>query len=106
MPEKESGRGRGSRSPSTPADYPTNPLPLSGMDHSFLLQAIMEVQRSIGQLTQATTTLADDSKEHSKELKDIGKDLHAAKVVGTVIGVAGGILGFAIKLLLDYLSKK
>lgn len=85
MSDKESSRARGSRSPSTPADYPTSPLPISGMDHSFLLQAIMEVQRSIGQLTQSTATLTEDSKEHRKQLNRISHIMYAVGVVGTIL---------------------
>ena len=86
MAEKEAGRStRTPRTPTTPADYPITPSPLSGIDHSFLLQSIMEVQRSVGQLTQATTTLTEDSRDHRKQLNRISHIMYAVGVVGAIL---------------------
>ncbi|HZB87453.1 MAG TPA: hypothetical protein VE291_02240 [Terracidiphilus sp.] len=60
----------------------------------------MNMQRSMGALTEAVNSLKEDSKEYRAELKSLGKDFHAAKVlVRWLIAVAvglGGIVGWAI----------
>jgi len=102
MPDRESSKARAARSPSTPADYPTTPNPLSALDHSFLLQAIMEVQRSIGQLTQSTTTLTDDAKEHRKQLNRISH-IRISHITYSV-GVMGTILLAALVFLANKIA--
>jgi hypothetical protein len=99
MAEKEPGRAqRSSRAPTTPTDYPVTPSSISGLDHSFVSQAIMEVQRSVGQLTQATTTLAEDSKDHRKQLGRISHIMYAIGVVGAILL---GILVFLANKIAD-----
>jgi hypothetical protein len=62
------------------------------MDHSFTLQAVMEMQKSLGQLTQAVNSLTEQTKENSEEIKTIGRQVYAARVVVTIVGsIVGGI---------------
>lgn len=60
----------------------------------------MEVQKSVSQLTQAVTTLTETSKDHGTELKSMGKDVHAAKVVVSVVGglilLFGGVVAWLV----------
>ena len=99
MPEKEpSKQPRSSGTPTTPEGYPTSPLhSLSAIDHSFTLQTMMEVQRAVGALTQAISTLTEQSKEQGKKLDDVRMDVHAAKAGGKtllwVVGLFGTLLG-------------
>jgi len=71
----------------TPQDYITS-------EHSFTLQSVMEMQRTLGQLTQAVTTLTEESKKSSAKLDEISHKVYAAqvtiKVVGSVLGIIGG----------------
>jgi len=57
----------------------------------------MEMQKTLGQLTQAVTTLTDETKKNRETLDAVGKDVHAAKVSMKIIcwiaGVVGGGLG-------------
>jgi F0F1-type ATP synthase assembly protein I len=46
----------------------------------------MRMQESVGRLTEAVTSLKDQSKSHGDKLENIGKDVHAAKVVISVVG--------------------
>ena len=64
------------------------------------------LQHQLGRLTEAVESLKEQTKDHGKDLKDISKDIHAAKVVGGFIVLASGFLGFVIKMLLDYVAKK
>ena len=91
--------GRQSRTPkstpTTPADYPTVPHPLSGLDHSFLLQTIMSVKESVGELKQSVVTLKDASDKHDDKLSQIGKDVHTAKITLRVVGaIIAAVLAF------------
>jgi hypothetical protein len=61
-------------------------------DYNFTIQALFEIQKSIGELTQATKTLSDDSKAHSQKLEHIGKVLYAATAIGTILLAVGGFL--------------
>ena len=76
----------------TPDAYPVNPPPgLRAADYNWILQVIMELQSTTGQLKQAVTTLADNTKDHGKKLDSISHRMYAATAVLTVVG---GILYF------------
>jgi F0F1-type ATP synthase assembly protein I len=63
------------------------------------------MRHSLGQLTEAVQGLKEQSKEQGKELKEIGKDLHAAKVVVSVVGGLIILVGGAIAWLVNtYIS--
>jgi hypothetical protein len=47
------------------------------------------MQGKLGELTQAIKTLTEDSKEHDRELRHIGKVIYAAGVLIPVISVVG-----------------
>jgi hypothetical protein len=63
-------------------------------EHSFTLQSIIEIQKSIGQLTQAVTTLTEESRASRVKLDEISHKVYAAqvtiKVVGGLLVVIGG----------------
>lgn len=60
----------------------------------------MHMQEALGKLTEAVESLKEQSKEHGKELKEIGKDVHAAKAVARTllwfVGAAGTLLGIIL----------
>ena len=75
---KETSKARPSRrEPTTPDDYPVVPPTgrLAAIDHSFLLQSIMEVQGSIGKLTEAVTGLKEQSKDHGQKIERLSLQL-------------------------------
>ena len=89
MAEKEPGKPRGARTaPTTPEEFPVNSSQAypSG-DYSYILEIVMGMQNSVGKMAEAIQTLKDRSKDHGNELHQIGKDVHAAKVVVGVVGV-------------------
>lgn len=76
---------------SVPTQLPqTTPQDYILSDHSFTLQSMMEMQKVLGQLTQAVTTLTEESKKSSTKLDEISHKIYAAQVT---IKVVGGILG-------------
>ncbi len=78
----------------------TPPTTYPGSDYSFTLQTVMELQKTVGQLTQAVNTLTDQQKEQAKKLDGISHKIYAAIVVLLVIG---GILTFFAKGINDLL---
>jgi hypothetical protein len=64
----------------------------------------MEIQKAVGKLTEAVESLKTQSQRHDDKLDQIGKDVHAAKIVGGVIVLVGGLLGWIIHELLPVLS--
>jgi hypothetical protein len=72
-----------------PPQYPSG-------DYSYVLEIVMRMQDTMGQLREAVGSLKEQSKSHDEKLDKIGKDVHAAKVViylfgGLILGAAGFI---------------
>ena len=76
-----------------PREFPSTTPPLSHtVDHSFTLQSIMEVQKSIGKLTEAVESLKEESKGQRKELNILNRGLWVAGAVLMVAGLIGGFV--------------
>ena len=94
MVEREkSGRSLKQSTPILPSTTPIS-LPSSGADYSFVLPTLMELQRSIGKLTQAVDTISTELGDQRTKLDSIGKQVYAAIVVLVVVGA---ILSFFAK---------
>jgi len=94
-------RTQQSPSDTTPSQFPnTTPPGYPSPTHDFTLQAVMEMQKTLGQLTQAVTTLTETAKENRTEIGTISKQVYAAKVVITIAGVILAGLGSAAVYLL------
>lgn len=109
MPEKEPGKSRGRPQSTTPEEYPvtsSQSVYPSG-DYSYTVEIVATIQHQLGKLTEAVESLKEQAKTHGRKLEEIGKDVHAAKiviaVVGTLVAGAAAFLGFAIKLYVDYI---
>jgi hypothetical protein len=104
-PKEDQGRGRGT----TPArmGQTTPPVYPSG-DYTYVLEIVMGMQGTMRKLTEAVESLKAQSKTQGEKVDQIGKDMHAAKVVVGFIGgsivVTAGFLGWAINAFLQYLS--
>ena len=100
-PRDEKERGRETTPPKmaevTPPAYPSG-------DYSYVLEIVMKMQDTLGQLKEAVGSLKEQSKHHGDKLEKIGNDVHAAKVVGWVIAGVAGLLGWVFHELLQYLS--
>src|SRR2546425_492681 len=75
----------GSLPEGTPSSYP-------GSDYSFTLQSVMEMQKSVGQLIQAVTTLTETSKKHDEKIDKISHRVYAASVVIAIFTAIGAFL--------------
>ena len=91
-PQYEKGDITPPRMPdTTPPSYPSS-------DYSYILEIVMGMQRTLGQVEQAVKTLTEDSRENRKKIDRLSHIIYAAGVVGT-IGVA--ILIFLANKLAD-----
>ena len=94
---------RQSSSDIAPSQFPsTTPPVYPSSDYSFTLQAIMEMQKTLGQLTQSVTTLTEESKKRGDILDKISQKVYAAQVViGIAVVVLGGVGSALIYLLIE-----
>jgi hypothetical protein len=98
------------RPASVPTSFPDTNPPLPSGDYSYVLEIVMRMQESVGRLTEAVASLKETSKSHGEKLDGIGKDVHAAKVVISVVGglivVVGGICAWLINTYISTLHAK
>jgi hypothetical protein len=96
MAEKSTTR---STRQSNPEALPsTTPFSYPGSEHSWTLQTVFELQKTVGQLTQAVTTLTEQQKGFSIKLDRISHQMYAALAILLLLG---GILGFFSKSIND-----
>jgi len=79
----------------TPQRYPM-------ADYSFTLQAVMELQKTVGQLTERIDTLIKRVDREGLTLSSISHQIYAAWAVLVVLGLLGG---FALNHLWGPLAK-
>lgn len=83
-----------SQSGSVPTQPPqTTPQAYSPADHSFTMQTFMEIQKNLGQINQAITTLTEESKKNNAKLDEVSHKVYAAQVTLKVVGSVLGIIG-------------
>jgi hypothetical protein len=68
----------------------TTPQVFPGSDYSFTLQAVMELQSKVAQLTEAVSNLSKKVEKHDEKLDHATKVIYAAGVVLTIAMVVGG----------------
>ena len=83
----------------TPPQYPSG-------DFSYTLEAVMGMQKALGELTEAVNGLKEQSKEHGRELRVATQDIHTAKVLGKTLLWAVGIVGALLGIFLTAYLKK
>jgi len=79
----------------------TSPQPFQGSDYSFTLQAVLEVQRSLGKLENAIINLADQSQKHGDKLDKLSHKISMAQGGVWVIAALIAGLGSAVAFLLN-----
>jgi hypothetical protein len=66
----------------------------------------MAMQNTMGKVTEAVESLKGESKTQGDKLEKIGKDVHAAKIVLSVVGglivLAAAFIGWTINTGLQY----
>ena len=85
----------------TPQRLPdTTPQVYPGQNYDFTLQAVFEMQKTMGQLTQAIQTLTEEAKESKKTLSRISHIIYGATAVLVVLGtITGWVLSKAWDLI-------
>lgn len=91
------GQKEASSSITPPTSRITPPSDYSKGDYStFILPAILEMQKTLGQLTQAVTTLSEKSKDSGDKLDRISHKVFAAEVVVGIVGSLLLLLGYGL----------
>jgi hypothetical protein len=105
MPEREPSKpARHPRPSSTPEDYPSSSSGYSSGGDLSYVELVSDIQNRLGRLSEAVETLKEISKEHGTELKGMGKDLHAIKIVGGLLALTASGLGWIIHEVVQYMS--
>lgn len=91
---------------SVPQDPQVQPLPSALPGHDFTLQAVIEMQRTLGQLDANISGLKGSVDGLKTKVDDLVAWKH--KLVGgaAVLVVVGGIIGWLIKGAADYVTLK
>jgi hypothetical protein len=69
-----------------PTSFADTTPPVPSGDYSYVLEIVMNMQMSMGKLTEAAESLKGQTKEHGSEIKSISADIHAAKITLRIIG--------------------
>lgn len=104
-PREDKPRGRGETVPERLPD--TTPQVFPGQNYDFTLQAVFEMQKTVGGLTEAIKTLSEQSRENTREITKISRVIYAAAAVVTVLtGIGAFLLNKAADALIRILSAK
>ena len=96
-------KGQSAETGTPPASTPQGVTPAYSGDHSFTLQATMEMQKTLGKLENAVTSLVISEKETKDKLGRIEKIIYAAGVVLLVVlGIGGWMLNTAKDFAMTY----
>jgi hypothetical protein len=68
----------------------TTPQVYPGQNYDFTLQAVFEMQKTMGQFTQAIQTLTEEAKDSKKTLSRLSHIIYAAAAVLAVLVTVGG----------------
>ena len=100
--EKERGRE------TTPRLADTTPQVFPSGDYSYVVEIVMRMQDTMGQLREAVTSLKEQSKNQGEKLDQIGKDVHAAKVtmrfLAAIILGGAGLIGWVVTTYIRYVA--
>ena len=92
----------GSQGDQLPRFPETTPQQYRGSDYSFTLQAVLELQKSVGQLQEAVGTLKEQGKQHAEKLDKISLRIYAATAVLIVLGtIIGSLANKGVDLLIQ-----
>jgi len=86
-PSKKTPTGTTGTDNATPDAFPVPPPPqFQAVDHSWVLQTIMELQKTTGQLTEAVHTLSRQTEKHGDKLDSISHRIYGAAAVLAALG--------------------
>ena len=86
---------------STPDQHLTSPPPgLSVDQHSWVLQTVMELQKTVGKLTGTVESLSRTVEKQSTKIDalrdDLTKVLTSIRTAYVILGVVGSLIAFAL----------
>ena len=86
---------------STPDRFPVaTPPGLQAADHSWVLQTVMELQKSVGGLTQAVATLTEQVRDQGDKLDAVRREVAEARTfMKTAAKTAAVLLGGVVALI-------
>lgn len=103
MAEHKGSGQKKSQEQETPREFPQLPPNYSNMDHSFSLQAIMEMQKTLGGLSGKIDSLDATIKELGKDVSRHGKWIYAATIIAALLFAC---VGFIAKVAWDVAKVK
>jgi hypothetical protein len=87
------------------AEPPDTTPPVQASDYTVhTVQTVLEMQRTLGGVEASIKHLEERSKEYGTKLEQIGRDIHAAKIVGGFIVLVAGFLGFVVHELIPLVT--
>jgi hypothetical protein len=102
MPSKgKEQRGVGGEKVGAPKYPNTTPPPLPSGDYSYTLEIVMQMQNTLGKLTEAVDGLKSKQAEQGSKLDRISHQIYATIVLLVLLG---GILGFFAKSINDLIA--
>jgi hypothetical protein len=85
---------------STPNPEGTPHISYPGADYSYTVDLVGSINREIGRISEAIDSLKLESREQSRELSEVAKQVYAAKVVvsvlGTLLVLIAGFIGWTV----------
>lgn len=77
----------------TPRDFPTTtPTETVSREYSFSLQAVMELQKAVGQLSERMDSVRKQIENQGEKLDSISHQIYAAWAVLVVLLTVGGFI--------------
>ncbi|WP_281647375.1 hypothetical protein [Parendozoicomonas sp. Alg238-R29] len=99
MYHRPDARNNPTTTPDQVGNASVTPQGFGQVDHSFTLQAVMELQKSTGQLTSSVESLKDVIEKQDKKITDlestvtgVSKKIYAATVVLIILVTVGGFI--------------
>jgi outer membrane murein-binding lipoprotein Lpp len=100
MVRQKSNDAQGALLDGTPSGAPASTPSYGGHDHSFTLQAIMEMHKCVGNLQASTDNLTTSIQELSKRVDGMNEKLsgvtHKMYAAGVVLAILVAIGGFIV----------
>lgn len=76
----------------TPPDFPATTPTEIGREYSFSLQAVMELQKAVGQLSERMDSVRNQIEKQGEKLDRISHQIYAAWAVLVVLLTVGGFV--------------
>lgn len=79
-----------------PRSVETTPTVYPSPNYDFIMQAVWEINRTLGALQTSVDNLNKREQEHGDKLSEIGKKIHTAEVTLGIIGVIAAGAGYLL----------